>query len=238
MAPVQRKGLRALELWCRRVTDNYPNVNVIDLSTSFRDGLAFNAIIHHFRPHLFDFASLKKENILENNAHAFKIAEEKLNIPALLDPEDMVDTDEPDKFSVATYLAQFYHLFKDEKVEGCNTSFNSTNTSLTRLSSESENDSVVHSCSSAEGTPSTTPSTTRQTRIFNRQDLIDKYGEDIFSTSSPTGSHSSGDEKDLSSSNDSKIQTGKVNPSRNASSPKAVASVCRQFEMKAKIGAS
>jgi hypothetical protein len=26
----------------------------------------------------------------------------------------MVDTDSPDKFSVATYLAQFYHMFKDD----------------------------------------------------------------------------------------------------------------------------
>jgi hypothetical protein len=48
--PVQRKGIRALEIWCKRVTAGYPNVDVVDLSSSFRDGMAFCAIIHHFRP--------------------------------------------------------------------------------------------------------------------------------------------------------------------------------------------
>ena len=47
---VQRRGIRALVIWCQRVTSSYSNVDVSDLSTSFRDGLAFCAIIHHFRP--------------------------------------------------------------------------------------------------------------------------------------------------------------------------------------------
>ena len=45
-----------------------------------------------------------------------RVAEEKLDVPSLLDPEDMADCDEdegPDKFSVVTYVSQFYHLFKD-----------------------------------------------------------------------------------------------------------------------------
>merc|ERR1712176_1019695 len=29
-------------------------------------------------------------------------------------PQDMLDTDVPDKFSVITYVSQFYHLLKDE----------------------------------------------------------------------------------------------------------------------------
>ena len=28
--------------------------------------------------------------------------------------QDMLDTDVPDKFSVITYVSQFYHLLKDE----------------------------------------------------------------------------------------------------------------------------
>jgi len=112
--PVERRGVRALQIWCRRVTSSYDSVNILDMSSSWRDGLAFCAIIHHFRPTLIDFTSLSAENILHNNSLAFTVAEEELGIPSLLDPQDMVDSDIPDKFSIITYVSQFYHLLKDE----------------------------------------------------------------------------------------------------------------------------
>jgi len=112
--PVERRGVRALQIWCRRVTETYDNVNILDMDVSWRDGLAFCALIHHFRPSLIDYASLKPENILENNSLAYRVAEDELGIPSLLDPEDMVDTEVPDKFSIVTYVSQFYHLLKDE----------------------------------------------------------------------------------------------------------------------------
>ena len=96
------------------MTDSYENVNIIDMDSSWRDGLAFCALIHHFRPGLIQFSSLTSEDVLGNNALAYRVAEEELGIPSLLDPEDMLDTDVPDKFSIITYVSQFYHLLKDE----------------------------------------------------------------------------------------------------------------------------
>jgi len=96
------------------VTDSYENVNIIDMDSCWRDGLAFCALIHHFRPALIQFSSLTSEDVLGNNALAYRVAEEELGIPSLLDPEDMLDTDVPDKFSIITYVSQFYHLLKDE----------------------------------------------------------------------------------------------------------------------------
>jgi len=147
--PVERRGIRALQIWCRRVTEEYENVNIIDMSSSWRDGLGFCAIIHHFRPSLIDYEKLTAEDILENNKLAFTIAEEQLGIPSLLDPQDMVECEEPDKFSIVTYVSQFYHLLKDEDNSCCSPSLSRVN----RIS-DSEQDSL---CSSGENTPVGTP---------------------------------------------------------------------------------
>lgn len=44
-------GLDLLE-WCKEVTTDYQGVKITNLTTSWRNGMAFSAIIHHFRPDL------------------------------------------------------------------------------------------------------------------------------------------------------------------------------------------
>src|SRR5690606_23910924 len=68
-----------------------------------------------FRPS--DFDSLSKSDMLYNNQLAFRIAEQQLSIPALLDPDDMVRGDEPDRRSVALYLSEIYDCFERKRAK-------------------------------------------------------------------------------------------------------------------------
>ncbi|XP_043827920.1 spectrin beta chain, non-erythrocytic 2 [Dromiciops gliroides] len=110
----------ALLLWCQMKTAGYPNVNVHNFTTSWRDGLAFNAIVHKHRPDLLEFESLKKCNAHYNLQNVFNLAEKELGLTKLLDPED-VNVDQPDEKSIITYVATYYHYFSKMKalaVEG------------------------------------------------------------------------------------------------------------------------
>ncbi|WUR02827.1 alpha-actinin-like protein 1 (AIN1) [Vairimorpha necatrix] len=98
--------------WCREATKDYKNVNIIDLSRSWQDGLGFNALIHKFRPDLVpNYEELRKEDIYNNLEQAFDIAERKLQIPKLLDVEDVADVVRPDEKIMITYLSEYYKKF-------------------------------------------------------------------------------------------------------------------------------
>lgn len=57
-----------------------------NLSSSWSDGLALCALMHHFYPSAFDFAQLKSNNATKNFQLAFGTVADELAIPALLDP--------------------------------------------------------------------------------------------------------------------------------------------------------
>ncbi|XP_077797374.1 alpha-actinin-1 isoform X23 [Macaca mulatta] len=100
-----------LLLWCQRKTAPYKNVNIQNFHISWKDGLGFCALIHRHRPELIDYGKLRKDDPLTNLNTAFDVAEKYLDIPKMLDAEDIVGTARPDEKAIMTYVSSFYHAF-------------------------------------------------------------------------------------------------------------------------------
>ncbi|NXO15135.1 MICA2 monooxygenase, partial [Oriolus oriolus] len=98
--------------WCQKQTEGYRNVNVTDLTTSWKSGLALCAIIHRFRPDLIDFDALNEEDAVTNNQLAFDVAEQEFGIPPVTTGQELGSAGEPDKLSMVLYLSKFYELFR------------------------------------------------------------------------------------------------------------------------------
>ena len=97
--------------------------------------MAHFALLKYPNSPSFIFLRSERKSFYRNCALAFAVAERELGIPALLDVEDLVQVSRftnlleyckkkfklsekkllsPDKFSVMTYLAQFYHKFTEQ----------------------------------------------------------------------------------------------------------------------------
>merc|ERR1712088_454933 len=107
---IASKGVKLVSIGAEEIVDK--NVNVQNFHLSWRDGLAFCALIHRHRPDLLDYSKLSKDNPLENLNLAFDIAERYLDIPRMLDAEDLLKTDKPDERQIMTYVSCFYHAFQ------------------------------------------------------------------------------------------------------------------------------
>ncbi|XP_075325536.1 protein-methionine sulfoxide oxidase mical3a isoform X19 [Odontesthes bonariensis] len=99
--------------WCQRQTEGYRNVNVTDLTMSWKSGLALCALIHRYRPDLIDFDSLEERDQEKNNQLAFDVSEKEFGISPCMTGKEMSSVVEPDKLSMVMYLSQFYEMFKD-----------------------------------------------------------------------------------------------------------------------------
>ncbi|XP_068446612.1 dystrophin isoform X5 [Clinocottus analis] len=141
MAGLQQTNTEKILLsWVRENTRQYPQVNVVNFSSSWNDGLAFNALIHSHRPELFDWSSVeKKTSAIDRLEHAFNKAEQHLGIERLLDPED-VTVPHPDKKSVIMYVTSLFQVLPQsvsmEAIQEVETLPRGTAASVARVTTE------------------------------------------------------------------------------------------------------
>lgn len=85
---------------------NYTGVDVRNFTTSWADGLAFNALLHRWRPQLFDYAGVLARAPPARLEHAFSVAQQHLGIDRLLDPEGNARSHPPRLFAASTTLSR------------------------------------------------------------------------------------------------------------------------------------
>ncbi|XP_032728991.1 utrophin isoform X2 [Lontra canadensis] len=109
----QTNSEKILLSWVRQSTRPYSQVNVLNFTTSWTDGLAFNAVLHRHKPDLFSWDRVVKMSPIERLEHAFSKAQTYLGIEKLLDPED-VAVQLPDKKSIIMYLTSLFEVLPQQ----------------------------------------------------------------------------------------------------------------------------
>ncbi|XP_037340554.1 smoothelin [Pungitius pungitius] len=113
-APNVKNVKQMLLDWCRAKTEPYEGVNIHNFSSSWKDGIAFCALVHRFFPDAFEYSTLNPNKPRDNFQLAFNTAERLAGCPPLLDPDDLVRMKEPDWKCVYTYIQEFYRCLVEK----------------------------------------------------------------------------------------------------------------------------
>lgn len=100
--------------WCRAKTEPYEGVDIQNFSSSWKDGIAFCALVHRFFPDAFEYSILNPNKPRDNFQLAFSTAERLAGCSPLLDPDDLVRMHEPDWKCVYTYIQEFYRCLVEK----------------------------------------------------------------------------------------------------------------------------
>jgi len=102
-----------LLLWVKKTTDGYRDISIESYKHSFKDGMAFLALCDKYigtDKTILDYSQFKREDNLSNLIKAFEIAESKIGIPRLLEPQEVVDQN-VDERSLVLYISLYFHAF-------------------------------------------------------------------------------------------------------------------------------
>ncbi|XP_055327247.1 titin-like isoform X2 [Paramacrobiotus metropolitanus] len=110
----QAGASKAMLKWCQKeITDCY-GIPITNLSSSWKDGMAFLGLVKVLDPKLINLNDYRRATPSERMNVAFTLAHEQLGIPKFLEVSD-IDVDRPDERSIMTYIAQFIKRFPEAK---------------------------------------------------------------------------------------------------------------------------
>ena len=111
------KGLALKKAMLLRVSAAISEYNIENLTTDWNDGRALCALVDSIQPGLCpNHQELDATKGLENCRLGMRLAEDHLDIPQILDPEDL-SSKQVDDLSVMTYLSYFISMLNDQLLE-------------------------------------------------------------------------------------------------------------------------
>lgn len=66
--------------WLKDQLKEEPEIAISDIGSIFKDGKALCAIIHHYRPDLLDYHSIKNDDPTKNNQLALDVLEKEMGM--------------------------------------------------------------------------------------------------------------------------------------------------------------
>ena len=85
-----------------------PDQNIKNFTKDWNDGVALCALVEHIEPGACpDYPTLDREKKCENCSHGIELADKKLGIAKIIEPEDLSDSD-VDPESIMTYISLFF----------------------------------------------------------------------------------------------------------------------------------
>ena len=103
--------------WCQIVVQPY-GIRIEDFTNSWKDGLAFCAIIHRFRNELIDYTSLNESTSNKNISLLFNVMQNKLGLSTNFNTEELVKNGISHRITVLMILDKLYSVFKNNPING------------------------------------------------------------------------------------------------------------------------
>merc|ERR1712000_713066 len=127
-----------LLLWVTKQTEGYPKVEITNFKNSFRSGYAFLALIDKYKEGLVDYQKhIDNEDPRTQLEEAFRVAEESLGVPSLLNADDVMNG-EVDERGLVLYVSLYFHAYLESSKREMSSKLESVEERLKREQEEKE----------------------------------------------------------------------------------------------------